>query len=160
MDPSLVLRGPDTPLLSLTRTYPDLLGLTRIPRTPKNSQFFRPFWRPPFFRILATKMPNLSPKGPQKLPKWNPKGSQKPNFFDVRAEMKIELPLTWELNFQGPGPPKTNPKRCQKPKQPSDSVPDLTFEPPSRPGGQIWSSFGRFGDPLGGGPQTHFKSHF
>ena len=78
-------KGPSPPL---TQPYSALLSLTQpssaFPGLPKTVFFFRPFWRPPFFRILATKMPNLSPKGPQKPPKWSPKGSQKTNFLGIR----------------------------------------------------------------------------
>ena len=126
----------------------------RITRTPLFPSFFEHFFGPlfgqSFFRLLAPKMPNLSPKGPQKPPKWSPKGSQKPNFLGIRAEVKIELPLKRELNFQGPGPPKTSPKRCQKPEQPSDSVPDLTFEPPSRPLARFGRVLVDLGTPWGG----------
>ena len=71
-------KGPRPPI---TQHYP---AWPAVPRTLKNPHFLRPFWRPPFFRILATKMPILSPKGPQKPPKWSPKGSQKPNFLGIR----------------------------------------------------------------------------
>ena len=144
-------KGPRPPI---TQHYPALPSPSQhypdSPDSKKQLFVFDVFWTPSFFWILATKMPNLSPKGPQKPPKWSPKGSQKPNFLGIRAEVKIELPLKRELNFQGPGPPKTSPKRCQKPEQPSDSVPDLTFEPPSRPLARFGRVLVDLGTPWGG----------
>ena len=74
--------------------------------------------------------------------------------------MKIELPLKRELNFQGPGPPKTSPKRCQKPEQPSDSVPDLTFEPPSRPLARFGGFLVDLGTRWGGVREVSFRAIF
>ena len=71
-------KGPRPPITQPGSAFDGFPGLQ------KTVFFFRPFWRPPFFRILATKMPNLSPKGPQKPPKWSPKGSQKTNFLGIR----------------------------------------------------------------------------
>ena len=139
--------------LAQTPHYPALPSITQHYSDSPDSKkrlFVFDFLGHFFFRILATKMPNLSPKGPQKPPKWNPKGSQKPNFLGIRAEVKIELPLKRELNFQGPGPAKTSPKRSQKPEQPSDSVPDLIFEPPSRPLARFGRFLVDFGTPWGG----------
>ncbi len=97
---------------------------------------------------------------PKRLQNGAEKEANKNLFGGVRAEVKIEFPLKCEINFQGPGPPKTSPKRCQKPEQPSDSVPDLTFEPPSRPLARFGRVLVDLGTPWGGGPRTHFSSHF
>ena len=93
----------------------------------------------------------MSPKGAQKAPKWSPKGSPKSTFWGVRAEVKIELPLKRELNFQGPGPPRTSPKKMLKSERPSDSIPDLTFESPSRSFARFCKVLVDLGDPLAGG---------
>ena len=68
-----------------------------------------------------------------KPPKWTPTGSQKSTFWGVRAAVKIKLPLGREHNSQVLGPPGTCPRRKLNSEPPSDRVPELTFEPPSRP---------------------------
>ena len=130
------------------------------PEALKTMYCFTPFWRSPFFGILAPKMPNLSPKGTPKPPKWSPKGSPKLNFLGIRAEVNIELPSGRELNSQGTGVSKAGPKELPNSEQPLREVPELTFEPL----GRSLARFGRFwvavGTPLGGGPRTHFSSRF
>ena len=151
---SMVWSYPICLLVSICQDYPG------HPEALKTMHFFRPFWRSPFFRILAPKMPNLSPKGPPKPPKWSPKGSPKLNFLGIRAEVKIELPSGRELNSQGTRVSKAGPKELPKSEQPLREVPELTFEPL----GRSLARFGRFwvalGTPLGGVLEVTFRAVF
>ena len=98
----------------------------------------------------------MSHKGAQQAPKWSPKGVPKSLFLGVLAEVKTELPSGRELNFQSPGPPKTELKKVPKSEQPSGSLTDLTFQSLSR----LLATFGRFWvqfwDPWGGVHQLTF----